>query len=123
MDKMFIYIADKSNTYADQNNNPRVHFSRHDIELFVGTMLKMGIILMSRYQIYWSANFRVISITNRLTRNRFIETMQTAFQGLILNAVNYETALTIINEKYGNSQLLIEEHLKSLQNLIVITNQ
>ncbi|KRY42480.1 hypothetical protein T03_12238, partial [Trichinella britovi] len=42
---------------------------------------------------------------------------------LILNAVNYETALTIINEKYGNSQLLIEEHLKSLQNLPVITNQ
>ncbi|KRY45973.1 hypothetical protein T03_7738 [Trichinella britovi] len=48
---------------------------------------------------------------------------QTAFRGLILNAVNYETALTIINEKYGNSQVLIEEHLKSLQNLPVITNQ
>ncbi|KRY44471.1 hypothetical protein T03_12759 [Trichinella britovi] len=48
---------------------------------------------------------------------------ETAFQGLILNAVNYETALTIINEKYGYSQLLIEEHLKSLQNLLVITNQ
>ncbi|KRX62394.1 hypothetical protein T09_8650 [Trichinella sp. T9] len=48
---------------------------------------------------------------------------QTAFRGLILNAVNYETALTILNEKYGDSQLLIEEHLKSLQNLPVITNQ
>ncbi|KRX51660.1 hypothetical protein T09_1514 [Trichinella sp. T9] len=48
---------------------------------------------------------------------------QTAFQGLILNAVNYETALTILNEKYGDSQLLIEEHLKSLQNLPLITNQ
>ncbi|KRZ83052.1 hypothetical protein T08_4067 [Trichinella sp. T8] len=48
---------------------------------------------------------------------------ETAFRGLILNAVNYETALTILNEKYGDSQLLIEEHLKSLQNLPVITNQ
>ncbi|KRY45837.1 hypothetical protein T03_8639 [Trichinella britovi] len=75
-DKMFQYIADKSTTYADQNNNQRVHFSRHDIELFVGTMLKMGIILMSRYQMYWSANFRLDSITNRLTRNRFMETMR-----------------------------------------------
>ncbi|KRY45846.1 hypothetical protein T03_7532 [Trichinella britovi] len=36
----------------------------------------MGIILMSRYQMYWSANFRLDSITNRLTRNRFMETMR-----------------------------------------------
>ncbi|KRZ89017.1 hypothetical protein T08_9440 [Trichinella sp. T8] len=36
----------------------------------------MGIILMSRYQMYWSANFRRDSITNRLTRNRFMETMR-----------------------------------------------
>ncbi|KRY25053.1 hypothetical protein T03_8386 [Trichinella britovi] len=43
------FETDKSTTYADQNNNQRVHFSRHDIELFVGTMLK--IILMSRYHV------------------------------------------------------------------------
>ncbi|KRZ75294.1 Gypsy retrotransposon integrase-like protein 1 [Trichinella papuae] len=48
---------------------------------------------------------------------------ETAIQGLTLNAVNYETALTILNEKFGDPQLLIEEHLKSLQNLPVITNQ
>ncbi|KRX51663.1 hypothetical protein T09_9583 [Trichinella sp. T9] len=75
-DEMFQYIADKSTSYAVQNNNLRIHFSRHDIELFVGTLLKMGIIPMSRYQMYWSANFRVDSITNRLTRNRFMETMR-----------------------------------------------
>ncbi|XP_003373047.1 conserved hypothetical protein [Trichinella spiralis] len=48
---------------------------------------------------------------------------ETAIRGLTLNAVNYETALTILNEKFGDPQLLIEEHLKSLQNLPVITNQ
>ncbi|KRY28679.1 hypothetical protein T01_4533 [Trichinella spiralis] len=48
---------------------------------------------------------------------------ETAIRGLILNAVNYETALTILNEKFGDPQLLIEEHLKSSQNLPVITNQ
>ncbi|KRY15839.1 hypothetical protein T12_8738 [Trichinella patagoniensis] len=50
-DEMFQYIADKSTTYAVQNNNLRVHFSTHDIELFVGALLKMGIIPMSRYRI------------------------------------------------------------------------
>ncbi|XP_003369382.1 conserved hypothetical protein [Trichinella spiralis] len=75
-DEMFQYIVDQSTTYAVQNNNLRVHFSRHDIELFVGTLVKMGIIPMSRYQMYWSANFRVNSIANWLTRNRFIETMR-----------------------------------------------
>ncbi|KRY44649.1 hypothetical protein T03_12548 [Trichinella britovi] len=73
---MFQYIADKSTTYAAQNSNHRVHFTRHDIVLFVGTLLKMGIILMSRYQMHWSVNLRVGSITNRLTRNRFMETMR-----------------------------------------------
>ncbi|XP_003369740.1 zinc knuckle protein [Trichinella spiralis] len=48
---------------------------------------------------------------------------ETAIRGLTLNAVNYETALTILNEKFGDPQLLIEEHFKSLQNLPVITNQ
>ncbi|KRX70055.1 hypothetical protein T06_3359, partial [Trichinella sp. T6] len=48
---------------------------------------------------------------------------ETAIRGLTLNAVNYETALTILNEKIGDPQLLIEEHLKNLQNLPVITNQ
>ncbi|KRX49553.1 hypothetical protein T05_8139 [Trichinella murrelli] len=48
---------------------------------------------------------------------------ETAIRGLTLNAVNYETALTILNEKFGDPQLLIEEHLKNLQNLPVITNQ
>ncbi|KRZ15249.1 hypothetical protein T11_16503 [Trichinella zimbabwensis] len=48
---------------------------------------------------------------------------ENAIRGLTLNAVNYETALTILNEKFGDPQLLIEEHLKSLQNLPVITNQ
>ncbi|KRX76553.1 hypothetical protein T06_7351, partial [Trichinella sp. T6] len=61
-DEMFQYIADQSTTtYAVQNNNLRVHFSRHNIELFISD---------------WSANFRVDSITNRLTRNCFIETMR-----------------------------------------------
>ncbi|KRY04077.1 hypothetical protein T03_16274 [Trichinella britovi] len=36
----------------------------------------MGIIPMSRYQMHWSVNFRGDSITNRLTRNRFMETMR-----------------------------------------------
>ncbi|KRY45068.1 hypothetical protein T03_2831 [Trichinella britovi] len=75
-DPWLLAQTDKSTTYAAQNNNQRVHFSRHDIELFVGTLLKMGIIPMSRYQMYWSAKFRVGSITNRLTRNRFMETMR-----------------------------------------------
>ncbi|KAL1238779.1 putative UDP-glucuronate 4-epimerase [Trichinella spiralis] len=42
---------------------------------------------------------------------------ETAIRGLTLNTVNYETALTILNEKFCDPQLLIEEHLKSLQNL------
>ncbi|KRZ52079.1 PiggyBac transposable element-derived protein 3 [Trichinella nativa] len=75
-DEMFQYIADQSTTYAVKNNNLRVHFSRYDIELFVGTLLKMGIIPMPRYRMYWSADFRVDSIANRLTRNRFMETMR-----------------------------------------------
>ncbi|KRZ82480.1 hypothetical protein T08_2000 [Trichinella sp. T8] len=64
-----------------------------------------------------------IELCRRLRNSIIYDHAETAFRGLILNAVNYETALTILNEKYGNSQLLIEEHLKSLQNLPVITNQ
>ncbi|KAL1240155.1 Microtubule organization protein AKNA [Trichinella spiralis] len=48
---------------------------------------------------------------------------ETAIRGLTLNAVNYETALTVLKEKFGDPQLLIEEHFKSLQNLPVTTNQ
>ncbi|KRZ04601.1 hypothetical protein T11_14751 [Trichinella zimbabwensis] len=46
-----------------------------DTELFVGTLVKMGIIPLPRFRMYWSADFRVDSIANRLTRNRFMETM------------------------------------------------
>ncbi|KRZ02482.1 Retrovirus-related Pol polyprotein from transposon opus [Trichinella zimbabwensis] len=48
----------------------------HDIEHFVGTLVKMGIIPMPRFRMYWSADFRVDSFANRLTRNRFMETMR-----------------------------------------------
>ncbi|KRZ69467.1 hypothetical protein T10_11691 [Trichinella papuae] len=68
--------VDQSTTYDVQNNNLRVHFSRHDIKLFVGALVKMGIILMPRYRMYWSTDFRVDSIANQLTLNRFMETMR-----------------------------------------------
>ncbi|KRZ79517.1 hypothetical protein T10_10292 [Trichinella papuae] len=60
--------------------SPLMYFKKilrmHDIKLFVGALVKMGIILMPRYRMYWSTDFRVDSIANQLTLNRFMETMR-----------------------------------------------
>ncbi|KRZ11359.1 hypothetical protein T11_2866 [Trichinella zimbabwensis] len=44
-------------------------------------------------------------------------------EGLPLNAANFEAAMSILVDSFGNKEIIIEEHMKQLQKLPVVTSQ
>ncbi|KRZ28768.1 hypothetical protein T4B_10818 [Trichinella pseudospiralis] len=47
-----------------------------DIEQLAGILMKMGLVSMSRYRMYWSRAFRLEGIASRMSRFRFFELMK-----------------------------------------------
>ncbi|KRZ74128.1 PiggyBac transposable element-derived protein 3 [Trichinella papuae] len=50
--------------------------SNKDIEIFLSLLVKMGVMPLPRYNLYWSTDFRVDAVSNRISRNRFIEILR-----------------------------------------------
>ncbi|KRZ15838.1 PiggyBac transposable element-derived protein 2 [Trichinella zimbabwensis] len=73
---MFEMISEQPTLYAIQNRNFSAKFSKYDIEQLTGILMKMGMVQMSRYRLYWAREFRLDSIANRMSPFRFFEVMK-----------------------------------------------
>ncbi|KAL1231900.1 PiggyBac transposable element-derived protein [Trichinella spiralis] len=47
-----------------------------ELETFLGTLLKMGLVLKPRYSMYWSTELRCDAIADAMSRNRFREVLR-----------------------------------------------
>ncbi|KRZ65151.1 hypothetical protein T08_1768, partial [Trichinella sp. T8] len=56
-------------------------------------------------------------------RSLLIGNAAAAIEGLPLNVANYDAAMTILSDIFGRKEIIIEEHMKELQNLPIVTGQ
>lgn len=66
------HIVEQTNIYAmQQNSNFRTDVE--EVEKFLGCLMKMGIVNMPRYEMYWAQSTRFGPVADLLSRNRFTE--------------------------------------------------
>ncbi|KRX51689.1 hypothetical protein T09_2101 [Trichinella sp. T9] len=58
-----------------------------------------------------------------LERSLLIGNAAAAIEGLPLNVANYDAAMMILSDSFGRKEIIIEEHMKELQNLPTVTSQ
>ncbi len=68
-------IAEQTNLYSVQKYGKSVQTSAAEITTLVGMMMKMGIVKLPAYKLYWSQNLRYEPVANVMTKNRFQELM------------------------------------------------
>lgn len=67
-------IADETNIYSYQKGHSEssiVNVTPHEIEQYIGILLKMALIQMPRYRMYWSASTKCSAVTDVMSVNRF----------------------------------------------------
>ncbi|KRZ82835.1 hypothetical protein T08_16124, partial [Trichinella sp. T8] len=52
---------------------PHLRITESELEAFLGTLLKMGLVPKPRYSMYWSTELRCDAIADAMSRNRFRE--------------------------------------------------
>ncbi|KRZ52480.1 PiggyBac transposable element-derived protein 2, partial [Trichinella nativa] len=52
------------------------HITESELEAFLGTLLKMGLVPKPRYSMYWSTELRCDAIADAMSRNRFREVLR-----------------------------------------------
>ena len=73
--EMFEMIAQQSTLYVVQNK-AKCRISKADIEQLTGILMKMGVVPMPRYRMYWSREYRLDSIARRMSRDRFTDLLK-----------------------------------------------
>ena len=74
-DCMTELVVSESNKYASQNGYT-ARTTAVEVNKLLGAILKMGVIGMPRSRMYWSEGFRIPSICNTFSRNRFESLLQ-----------------------------------------------
>ena len=69
-DEMISLVTNETNKYAAQQTL-NITTSPDEIEVLLGIMIKMGIIGLPRFEMYWSNDYNIASISDKLSRNRF----------------------------------------------------
>ncbi|KRX33549.1 PiggyBac transposable element-derived protein 2 [Trichinella murrelli] len=68
-------IVEQSHVYAAQCNS-NFQITETELETFLGTLLKMGLVPKPRYSMYWSMELRCDAIVDAMSRNRFHEVLR-----------------------------------------------
>ncbi|KAL1233821.1 putative quinone oxidoreductase [Trichinella pseudospiralis] len=55
-------------------------------------------------------------------RSLLIANAAAAIEGLPLDVAKYDAAMTILSDSFGRKEIIIEEHMKGLQNLPIVTS-
>lgn len=66
------HIVEQTNVYAIQTGSS-FRTDSDEIEQYLGVLLKMGIVAMPRYRMYWSRELRFPPVADVMSRNRFDE--------------------------------------------------
>ena len=69
-DNLIAHIVQQTNLYAAQVGSSFVT-NEEEIEQYIGILVKMGIVHMPRYELYWSVELRYPPIADVMTRDRF----------------------------------------------------
>ena len=67
---LFSFISKQTNLYAQQQNQS-FETSPEEIEVYVGILIKMGVVNLPRYRLFWSDEFRFPGVADRMSRDRF----------------------------------------------------
>ncbi|KRZ85083.1 hypothetical protein T08_4086, partial [Trichinella sp. T8] len=62
------HIVEQSHVYAAQCNS-NFQITETELETFIGTLLKMGLVPKPRYSMYWSTELRCDAIVDAMSRN------------------------------------------------------
>ena len=66
------HIVDQTNFYSVQCESS-LRTDRDEIEKYLGILVKMGIVHLPRYRMYWATETRFAPLANGMSRNRFAE--------------------------------------------------
>ncbi|KRZ73835.1 PiggyBac transposable element-derived protein 2 [Trichinella papuae] len=69
------HIVEQSHVYAAQCNS-NFQIAESELVTFLRTLLKMGLVPMPRYSMYWSAELRCDAIADAMSGNRFRDVMR-----------------------------------------------
>lgn len=69
---LFTHIAEQTNIYAVQSGS-NFRTSATEVEQLIGILMKMGLVSMPRYRLYWSKELRFPAVADIMSRNRFDE--------------------------------------------------
>ena len=67
---MMQLIVEETNRYAVQNGSG-FRISLPTLETYIGMLLRMGVVHMPRYRMYWSSDLRYNAIADYMSRNEF----------------------------------------------------
>jgi len=67
---MMQLIVEETNRYAVQNGSG-FRINVQTLEIYVGILLRMGVVQMPRYRMYWSSDLRYNAIADYMSRNEF----------------------------------------------------
>ena len=68
-------VAEQTNLYSVQRSGRNIKTSAAEISALMGIMIRMGIVQLPSYRLYWSQLLRYDAIAEVMPRNRFIELM------------------------------------------------
>ena len=85
---------------------------------------------MGKWAAFWDSFNSAIHTNDRLSeidkfnylRSLLQGTAYDAIAGLALSSVNYQEAVTILQKRFGNRQLIISKHMESLLNVTAVTS-
>ena len=66
-------VAEQTNLYSVQKSHKSIKTTAAEITSLIGMMMKMGIIQLPSYQLYWNQSFRQEAIAEVMPKNRFYQ--------------------------------------------------
>ena len=90
------HIVEQTNIYALQQNSS-FRTDIEEVEKFLGCLMKMGIVNMPRYEMYWAQSTRFGPVADVLSRNRFTELKNLFISMTILLSLRIEMTLNTID--------------------------
>ena len=64
-------VVEESNLYSTQKSGASMNTLNNEVEIFIGMHMKMGIIKLLSYKLYWSQKLRYPAIANQMSLKRF----------------------------------------------------
>ena len=70
-DDLIKLLAEQSNIYSVSKSGNSVNTNSQEMEQFLGVLIKMGIVKLPRYRMYWAQDTRIPSIADVMSVTRF----------------------------------------------------